>query len=51
MLVFRWDHATILVWSASSNRHNAGHDRIAGWLDEDEHGYHFSYDPAYLAAS
>jgi serine/threonine-protein kinase HipA len=24
------------------------HDRIAGWLTQDENGYHFVYDPAFL---
>lgn len=24
------------------------HDQLAGWLTEDEEGYHFLYDPAYL---
>jgi serine/threonine-protein kinase HipA len=24
------------------------HDRIAGWLTQDDQGYHFMYDPAYL---
>lgn len=24
------------------------HDIAAGWLTEDENGYHFEYDPAYL---
>ncbi|NTW51182.1 MAG: phosphatidylinositol kinase [Chlorobiaceae bacterium] len=24
------------------------HDRTAGWLTEDEEGYHFMYDPVYL---
>lgn len=23
-------------------------DRTAGWLTQDEEGYHFAYDPAYL---
>ena len=26
------------------------HDRTAGWLVQDEEGYHFSYDEAYLNA-
>lgn len=25
------------------------HDRTAGWLRQDENGYHFHYDKAYLA--
>lgn len=25
------------------------HGKTAGWLTEDEEGYHFEYDPAYLA--
>ena len=25
-------------------------DRTAGWLTQDEEGYHFAYDPAYLDA-
>jgi serine/threonine-protein kinase HipA len=24
------------------------HDQTAGWLTQDENGYHFVYDPAYL---
>jgi serine/threonine-protein kinase HipA len=24
------------------------HDKLAGWLTQDEDGYHFRYDPAYL---
>jgi serine/threonine-protein kinase HipA len=24
------------------------HDRTAGWLTQDENGYHFAYDPVYL---
>jgi serine/threonine-protein kinase HipA len=24
------------------------HERTAGWLTQDEYGYHFSYDPNYL---
>ena len=24
------------------------HDRTTGWLTQDENGYHFVYDPAYL---
>jgi len=24
------------------------HDKTAGWLTQDENGYHFVYDPAYL---
>jgi len=24
------------------------HDTTAGWLTQDENGYHFQYDPAYL---
>lgn len=24
------------------------HDLLAGWLIEDENGYHFQYEPAYL---
>jgi serine/threonine-protein kinase HipA len=24
------------------------HNQLAGWLSEDEHGYHFQYAPAYL---
>ena len=24
------------------------HDQLAGWLTEDEEGYHFLYDPDYL---
>lgn len=24
------------------------HDELAGWLSQDEDGYHFQYDPAYL---
>lgn len=27
------------------------HDKIAGWLSQDEDGYHFIYDPAYLESS
>jgi serine/threonine-protein kinase HipA len=27
------------------------HDRIAGWLIEDENGYHFQYDEQYLKFS
>jgi serine/threonine-protein kinase HipA len=26
------------------------HDRTAGWLTQDENGYHFRYDTAYLSA-
>lgn len=26
-------------------------ERTAGWLTQDEDGYHFSYDPAYLKSS
>ena len=26
------------------------HDRTAGWLTQDEEGYHFWYDPAYLGS-
>lgn len=25
------------------------HDQTAGWLTQDEEGYHFQYDPTYLA--
>lgn len=25
------------------------HSTTAGWLSQDENGYHFAYDPAYLA--
>ena len=24
------------------------HDAVAGWLNQDEHGYHFEYDTMYL---
>ncbi|MCX6181934.1 MAG: HipA N-terminal domain-containing protein [Bacteroidetes bacterium] len=24
------------------------HDKLAGWLSQDEHGYHFTYDEVYL---
>jgi serine/threonine-protein kinase HipA len=27
------------------------HDSIAGWLTQDENGYHFSYDLVYLKSS
>jgi serine/threonine-protein kinase HipA len=27
------------------------HDRTAGWLTQDEHGYHFVYDEAYLKSA
>ena len=27
------------------------HDKIAGWLSQDEDGYHFIYDSAYLESS
>jgi len=26
------------------------HDKIAGWLSQDENGYHFLYDPAYTVS-
>lgn len=27
------------------------HDKLAGWLLQDEDGYHFMYDPVYLKSS